>query len=721
MNLSIKNKILCGLLSTIFCIFCFSGIIINVKNQSATKNFNQDLLTASYHDVHQSITLLITQVWNILNTLDSSSVNNSLAIESLAKNTLDKDGKPLFENIYAVNDAQNVVASSNTELLGTNLSDKNYWTKTQSGTHFELLERGSDVIAVFALRKGNHVLVAELNNDKISDLAQSARPYPASSDNYLFTLKDSNLGPAATAISRSAFEKDLLAGIPTKFGEIKVTKNTEIELKFLDPNTQKPTRGVAEIIQKGSVIDLQGYPDYRGVPVVGIGGLIKFSDDFTAGLISEADLNGVNIGIHGRDEETLNFLLIIGLCLFLVTALVVWFIANKITDRIKRINKFLENEDDLSFRLYEQDPDELGTLVLGINDFLNKREISFNDVYKYQQMIEQMPVNLMLADHNGIIIHANPQTMKTLEPYKSLLPVPLTSLIGNTYDVFHKNPSRVRNILKDPSNLPHSAIVDLGPEKLSLTLIPIFDKNKNYAGPMLVWEMVTEKLELQNKSKEGSKRLEETVLGITDATAERANLLQNSITSVVSATEEMIASIREIASNTSTASDLTRKTVSETEVVEKVIENLKRRSQEIGDILTVVTSIAHQTNLLALNATIEAARAGESGRGFAVVANEVKELASQTNVATDDIKNKIVSIQDETNIALESIKTTAESVRTVSDLVSSISGAIEQQTSVTGDIGENMMKANSQVDSVVKQMDEIKESVKTNIAIMSAN
>lgn len=87
-----------------------------------------------------------------------------------------------------------------------------------------------------------------------------------------------------------------------------------------------------------------------------------------------------------------------------------------------------------------------------------------------------------------------------------------------------------------------------------------------------------------------------------------------------------------------------------------VINTLGQRSQEIGGIVGVITSIAEQTNLLALNAAIEAARAGEQGRGFAVVADEVRNLASRTRDATDEISGMIQSIQRETGNAISTME-----------------------------------------------------------------
>jgi methyl-accepting chemotaxis protein len=87
----------------------------------------------------------------------------------------------------------------------------------------------------------------------------------------------------------------------------------------------------------------------------------------------------------------------------------------------------------------------------------------------------------------------------------------------------------------------------------------------------------------------------------------------------------------------------------------KIMTKLNQHSDNIGGILTTISAIADQTNLLALNAAIEAARAGEHGRGFAVVADEVRSLASRTQLSTAKIQTMINALQQETTNAVNAI------------------------------------------------------------------
>ena len=166
--------------------------------------------------------------------------------------------------------------------------------------------------------------------------------------------------------------------------------------------------------------------------------------------------------------------------------------------------------------------------------------------------------------------------------------------------------------------------------------------------------------------------------------------------------EEMIASIKEISRSTSESSQMARMTLEKAQESNQTITKLGISSQEVGDVIKVISSIAQQTNLLALNATIEAARAGEAGRGFAVVANEVKELAKQTAKATDDITHKISAIQSDTKSAVEAISGISQAVEKLNGISGIIAAAVEEQTATTNEISRIVVQSKKGVDNIAE-------------------
>lgn len=141
----------------------------------------------------------------------------------------------------------------------------------------------------------------------------------------------------------------------------------------------------------------------------------------------------------------------------------------------------------------------------------------------------------------------------------------------------------------------------------------------------------------------------------TGVVAAAAEQVSRSVQAVAAGSQQMGASIREIAQNANEAARVAERATGVAESTNDRVAKLGASSEQIGNVVKVITSIAEQTNLLALNATIEAARAGEAGKGFAVVAGEVKELASETARATEDIARRVKAIQADTVGAVEAI------------------------------------------------------------------
>lgn len=171
-----------------------------------------------------------------------------------------------------------------------------------------------------------------------------------------------------------------------------------------------------------------------------------------------------------------------------------------------------------------------------------------------------------------------------------------------------------------------------------------------------------------------------------------SEMASEGVQTVAAAAEELAASIGEISRQAETATVVVRRATDNARETDGIITGLSQAADRIGDVIALIKAIAEQTNLLALNATIEAARAGEAGRGFAVVASEVKQLASQTSKATEEIAAQIASIQSATGEAVEAVRTIAGTMEEIDRSTGAIATAVVEQGRATEEISSNAQR-----------------------------
>jgi len=391
------------------------------------------------------------------------------------------------------------------------------------------------------------------------------------------------------------------------------------------------------------------------------------------------------------------------------------------------------------------------------------QKVKTREATMIKNALEASSNSLMMADKDGVITYMNPAALELMressKTFKQLFPhFDAEKLIGQSYDVFHKNPAHQRNLLGGLTG-KHQTEIGVGDMFFRLTANPIFDNDGERLGTVIEWVDQTQDKRVENQIKEALKlAVDGDVTYRLDSSIAKGAAVEtmNSINQLLDIMNDILVNVREAGETINTAAheissgnnDLSSRTEQQASNLEETAssmeqlastvkqnaENARQANQmaeaasqvairggevvgnvvttmsainesarKIEDIISVIDGIAFQTNILALNAAVEAARAGEQGRGFAVVAGEVRNLAQRSASVAKEIKELITDSVNKTADGTKLVETAGEtmhevvtSVQRVTDIMSEITAASAEQSS-----GIN------QVNDAVNHMDEV--------------
>ncbi len=302
------------------------------------------------------------------------------------------------------------------------------------------------------------------------------------------------------------------------------------------------------------------------------------------------------------------------------------------------------------------------------------------DMARVRSMMENAPINMMYADRDLVLRYLNPASLTTLRKIEEHLPIPPDKFLGASIDVFHKNPAHQRRMLADPKNLPHRAQIGVGPETLDLLVSPIFDNKGVYMGPMVCWELVTEKLAIERNSREmaereqrGARELAEKVDSILVAVKHAANgdlthtidvqgddaigqlcqglrqlfsTLRDSFAQIAENSAGLAASSEELSNvsnqmgqNADRTSQQANTVASAAEEVSRSVQTVAAATEEMGASIKEIARSASEAARVALsavdvaeNTNVTVGKLGDSSAEIGKVIKVITSIAQQTNL-----------------------------------------------------------------------------------------